>query len=113
MRWAAAERTDIREIVDVLSVTGGVPRYLEEINPALPASENIRRMAFLENGILATDFEDIFRDVFNRTPGIKADILRSLCDGPKNVGGVAEAQGDFRENRACLRRTSRTDSRGI
>lgn len=42
---------------------------------------------------LATDFEDIFRDVFNRTPGIKADLLRSLCDGPKNVGGVAEALG--------------------
>ena len=29
----AAARTDVREIIDVLSVTGGIPRYLEEINP--------------------------------------------------------------------------------
>ena len=26
------------DILDVLSVTGGVPRYLEEVNPALPAA---------------------------------------------------------------------------
>ena len=90
---SAAERTDPREILDVLSVTGGVPRYLEEIDPALSASENIRRMAFLPNGILAADFEDIFRDAFNREPGIRADILRALCDGPKNVSGVARALG--------------------
>lgn len=90
---AAAERTDPREILDVLSVTGGVPRYLEEIDPALSASENIRRMAFLPNGILAADFEDIFRDAFNREPGIRADILRALCNGPKNVSGVARALG--------------------
>ena len=31
----AAERVNSREIIDVLSVTGGVPRYLEEVNPAL------------------------------------------------------------------------------
>lgn len=33
------ERIDIKEIVDVLSVTGGVPRYLEEVNPAPSASK--------------------------------------------------------------------------
>ena len=90
---AAAERTDIREILDVLSVTGGVPRYLEEIDPSQSASDNIRRMAFLPNGILATDFDDIFRDVFNRAPGVKADILRSLCSGAKNISGIATALG--------------------
>ena len=29
----AAERVSIGEVLDVLSVTGGVPKYLEEINP--------------------------------------------------------------------------------
>lgn len=28
------------DILDVLSVTGGVPRYLEEVNPALSAARN-------------------------------------------------------------------------
>ena len=37
--WGAkSARIDAREIIDVLSVTGGVPRYLEEINPSLSLS---------------------------------------------------------------------------
>ena len=43
----AARRIDTREIIDVLSVTGGVPRYLEEIDPSLSASENIKRLCYL------------------------------------------------------------------
>ena len=57
----AASRIDEREIIDVLSVTGGVPRYLEEIDPALSAVENIRRLCFLPNSVLRTDFEEMFR----------------------------------------------------
>ena len=56
-------------------------------------------MAFLPNGILAADFEDIFRDAFNREPGIRADILRALCDGPKNVSAVSKALGVERGGR--------------
>lgn len=36
----------MREMVDILSVTGGIPKYLQEINPHLSADENIRRMCF-------------------------------------------------------------------
>ena len=32
-----AQKTSTRDIIDVLSVTGGVPRYLEEIDPSLSA----------------------------------------------------------------------------
>ena len=38
----AATRVEIREIVDVLSVTGGVPRYLKEIAPGDSAVANKR-----------------------------------------------------------------------
>ena len=34
--------------VKVLAVTGGVPRYLEEINPKLTAEENIYRLCYRE-----------------------------------------------------------------
>ena len=37
---AAAERTSTSEMLDVLSVTGGVPKYLEELNPSLSADES-------------------------------------------------------------------------
>ena len=52
---AAAERTDVREIVDVLSVTGGVPRYLEEIDSGASADENVRRLCFLPKSPLRED----------------------------------------------------------
>ena len=79
------ERIDLQEIVDVLSVTGGVPRYLEEIDPRLSASENIRRMAFSRDGVLRNDFDDMFADVITRQPTFTAQILRCLVDGPRSA----------------------------
>lgn len=36
----------IFEILKVLSVTGGVPKYLEEIDPKSSAEDNIRQLCF-------------------------------------------------------------------
>ena len=52
---AAAGRIDVREIADVLSVTGGIPRCLEEIDPGTSADENIRRLCFLPKSPLRED----------------------------------------------------------
>ena len=89
----AAARTDVREIVDVLSVTGGIPRYLEEINPRLSAEENIRRLAFCPKGVLREDFDDMFNDVVTAKPKFTARVLRSLVDGPKSCSEVVKALG--------------------
>ena len=89
----SATRENANDILDVLSVTGGVPRYLEEINPALSADENIRRLAYLPKSVLAEDFEDMFRDVITGEPGVRADILRALAGAPKNVSEISEAIG--------------------
>ena len=40
----AAERMSVREKIDLLSVTGGVPKYLEDVRPELSVDENVRRM---------------------------------------------------------------------
>lgn len=79
----SASRIDEREIIDVLSVTGGVPRYLEEINPSLSAFENIRRLCFMPNSILRTDFDEMFNDVISKEQDFSAQVLRSLADGSK------------------------------
>lgn len=78
----AAHRTDPREIFDVLSVTGGIPRYLEEIDPGLSADENIRRMCFSPSGTLFKDFNEIFSSVFGEAAVLKRQILAILADGP-------------------------------
>ena len=89
----AANRTDIREIIDVLSVTGGVPRYLEEVDPGLSAAENIRRMAFRGNGLLRTDFDEMFTDVVTRQPRLSSKALRALAGPPMGVSELADALG--------------------
>ena len=82
------ERIDLKEIVDVLSVTGGVPRYLEEIDPRLSARENLHRMAFARDGVLRNDFDEMFADVITRQPTFTAQVLRCLLDGPMSAAEV-------------------------
>lgn len=92
--WGArARHIAPREIIDVLSVTGGVPRYLEEVNPRLTAAENIRRLCYRPNSVLRVDFDDMFNDVITRKQKYVARVLRTFVDGPKSVSEVAGAMG--------------------
>lgn len=92
--WGTArERVAPQEILDVLSVTGGVPRYLEEVDPALSADENIKRMCFHPNGYLYKDFNDIFTTVFSATSPLKRAVLARLAVGAQGGAELAEALG--------------------
>ena len=87
-----AERTALREIIDVLSVTGGVPKYLQEIDPSLPADENVKRMCFTPEGYLFKDFNTVFGDVFGAAAA-KRRILVALAGGSASVSELAERFG--------------------
>ena len=91
-----ATRLSPSEIVDVLSVTGGIPRYLEEIDPRLSANENIKRMCFERDGVLFGDFKAIFSQVFGEESVLKQKVLRTLIDGPRTCIEVADALGVVR-----------------
>lgn len=90
---AAAERVSPREIIDVLSVTGGVPRYLEEIDPSVSADENLRRICYSPNSILRVDFDEMFNDVITEQPQFTAQVLRCLVDGPQSATDIAGMLG--------------------
>ena len=81
---------DAREIFDVLSVTGGVPRYLEEVDPGLSAEENIRRLCFRKEGVLFKDFDAIFKPVFGKDAERRRAILAELAEGPMSGAELAE-----------------------
>ena len=87
----ASERVDKREILDVLSVTGGVPRYLEEVDPSQTAAENLRRMAFSRESILRIDFDEMFNDVITRQPTFTASVLRCLVMNALSVSEISAA----------------------
>ena len=88
-----ASRVDAREIIDVLSVTGGVPRYLEEIDPSLSAIENIRRLCFSPRSVLREDFDDMFNDVITEQPRFSSLVLRTFVGGAKTAAEVSTALG--------------------
>lgn len=85
-----AGRIDVHDMLDVLSVTGGVPRYLEEVDPSLEADENIRRMCFLPDGYLFREFTDLFNDVISRTAPLKRRILETMAGGHLSGTELAE-----------------------
>lgn len=64
----------------VLAVTGGIPKYLEEIKPHLTAEENIRQLCFEKSGLLFNEFDQIFSDIFaQRSQAYKA-IVQCITD---------------------------------
>ena len=81
------------EKLKILSVTGGVPKYLEEININKSAEENIKRMCFDEKGILFKEFKIIFHDIFNKRAETYQEIVRILIKKHCSVKEIAEATG--------------------
>ena len=88
-----ADRTATGDILDVLAVTGGVPKYLNEIDPSLSPDENIRRLCYDPDGYLFKDFDRIFDDIFGGSIPAKKRILTMLAERPASVSELAEEVG--------------------
>ncbi len=91
-----ANRISAEEVFDLLSVTGGVPRYLEEIDPAKTAGDNICSLCFTPTGFLFRDFSQLFSDVFGKRTKAKREILEALAEGPLSLSDIARASGKER-----------------
>ncbi len=66
----------------VLSVMGGVPRYLENIVPGMNAEELIRQLCFTPEGFLFREFNQIFNDLFSKRNETYRKLLECLADSP-------------------------------
>jgi AAA+ ATPase superfamily predicted ATPase len=76
------------EIFKILAVTGGVPWYLTRISPSETADENIKRLCFQPDGVLVTDFDFIFHDLFNGHSLVYKKIIHILAAGMKNLSEI-------------------------
>ena len=88
-----ASRVFSRDVLDILSITGGIPRYLEEIDPRQSVEENVRRLCFSPDGLLFKDFEQIFSDVFGASADDKRKILEALDVSPATSSELATRLG--------------------
>ena len=90
--WGSnGKRVSRREQLIMLAITGGVPRYLEDMNPKHPAEENIQRMCFRPDGILFKEFEKIFSDLFSNRSQIYQDIVELLANGKLDAMQITQA----------------------
>lgn len=80
--WGSARsRVSAFDILKTLAVTGGVPRYLEEVIPRRPVDENIRRLCFTPEGLLFREFDQIFAALFDRRAPTYRKLVAALADG--------------------------------
>jgi AAA+ ATPase superfamily predicted ATPase len=83
-------RGDAYEKFKILAVTGGIPRYLEEIKPDRLADENIKSLCFVKEGVLFREFQEIFVDIFAKRSETYKKIVAILVDGDKDLSHIAE-----------------------
>ena len=57
---------DRYQIVQLYMVLGGIPFYLEQVDPTESAAQNINRLFFETNGLLRAEFESLYKSLFNK-----------------------------------------------
>ncbi len=81
----------IHEMLKILSVTGGIPWYLDLIDPQQSADENLYELFFAPASQLIKEFHTIFHDLFDKRSDSYKKILLILVDGMKTQQEVRTA----------------------
>ena len=81
------------ERFQILAVTGGIPLYLENIDPSLNAVQNIQQLCFTPGGLLVREFEQIFTDLFSKRNALYKQIVQALAAGPLEPQALSKNLG--------------------
>ena len=95
--WSQRD-TSPRDILTSLCVTGGIPRYLEEIDVRESAEWNIRRLCFEPSGYLASELPNLIKSSFlsaTRESSLARylKILKALSGSGKTPAEIEAATG--------------------
>lgn len=77
----------------ILAITGGVPRYLEEIRSDLSAEQNLLSLCYQSTGILFHEFDQIFSDLFAEKNRIYKEIMEQVASGAFTIDEIASRMG--------------------
>lgn len=80
LRGAAFDRY---QIIQLYMAMGGIPFYLDQIDKGLTAAQNIDRLCFAKNGLLRTEFDNLYTSLFKKSDKHVA-IIEALAK--KNKG---------------------------
>ncbi len=90
---AAGRRMSVLEKARILCVTGGVPRYLEEIDYRATAERNVIDLCFSRGGALVDEFDKIFNDIFSARAPTYRQIVQTLADGARTFSEICGRLG--------------------
>jgi AAA+ ATPase superfamily predicted ATPase len=86
-------RGSVYEKFKILSVSGGIPWYISQIQSKMNADENIKNLCFRKDGLLFNEFDLIFYDLFEKRSEIYRPIIETLANGPMEFNQVCQALG--------------------
>lgn len=81
----------IQEKLRFLNVTGGIPRYLEELISGKSTEDIIRSICFQPEGFLFSEFEKLFSDLFSEKSTQFKNILKVIVDRKASHDEVASS----------------------
>jgi uncharacterized protein len=74
---------DRYQIIVLYMVLGGIPFYLDQVDTSQSAAQNINRLCFEPDGLLRSEFDNLYRSLFNKAEKHVA-VIEAL--GKKNKG---------------------------
>lgn len=90
---ARGARLSLSERLTILMVTGGIPRYLEEIDPRQTAEQNLRRLCFSPQGLLFSEYDHLLNDLFPKKNKSYRGIIEALVERPLMLGELRKVLG--------------------
>ncbi|WP_165380404.1 AAA family ATPase [Candidatus Finniella inopinata] len=79
------------EIYEILSITGGIPWYLEKIIPSETVDTNLKNLCFKKDSIFVQEFDRIFHDLFDGHGKTHKEIVQELGAGNKTLADLRNA----------------------
>lgn len=76
-----------------LSVAGGIPKYLEELNLNESFDSNLKKLAFSKSGFFYLEFASLFNNSFDKEKSIYGDIVELLEKKSLSVSEITKTFG--------------------
>lgn len=77
-------RMNIRQVVDLYLVMGGVPFYLKAVERRFSAVGNINQLCFTVNGLLYREFDRLFNSLFKNSESY-VEIVKVIANQPQGI----------------------------
>jgi uncharacterized protein len=81
-------RLDRYQILQLYMAMGGIPQYLKQVQKGESAAQTIDKLCFTKNGMLKTEFDDLYQSLFAHAENHEA-VVRALS---KKAKGMTRAE---------------------